>query len=179
MYSCCPSVHIIRQDYWFINLYLHEHLTQKHVFKLTLLHGRTEFSIMKWEFVLGESRLHWRRQRCWAPAVFLLTSSPLPGWVGGLSVAPWTQFLPHSFPSVGRPPDLLYTLSQPVHVSHVWTWVQVEPWEVRYLPRCTVAKHHGQSKSSSCCSTVEEKRVYLTNLNTLSIRKWITSGCTQ
>lgn len=134
-------------------------------FKPTLLQQRMQCSIMKGEFVLPAHQIHWMRQRCWAPAVFLITSYPLPGWVEGQSETPQTQSQQLAFLSVGQPPDRLYTLSQTVHASRVWTLPQAEPWEGRYLPQCTVAKHHAQSRSSSCCSTMQNKR-HETCLNT-------------
>lgn len=127
-------------------------------FKPTLLEHRMQCYIMKGEFVLWGHRIHWMQQRCWAPAVFLIMSYPLLGWVVGQSEAPQTQFLQLSFLSAGQPPDRLYTLFQTVHASHVWTWPQAEPWEGRYLPQCTVAKRHAQSRSSSCCSTMQNER---------------------
>lgn len=141
----------------FIHLYLQKHQKQTQncrvTFDLALLHERC--SIMMQESVPEERRLHWMQQRCWAPAVFLLTLRPRPGWAEGQSEAPQTQSLQLSFPSVGRPPDRPYTRSQLVHVWRVWTGPQSEPWGGRYLPRCTVAGRRGQSTSSSCCSTVE------------------------
>lgn len=138
--------------------YMTRLLVYKLIFTITLgtetwSHARTQFSIMKWEFAQVGNQICWWQQRCWAPAVFLLMSFPLPGWEKGQSTAPQTQCLQLSFQSVGRPLDQLYTRSQTVHASRVWTWAQVEPWGGRYLPQYTVAKHHGQSRSSSCCST--------------------------
>lgn len=133
--------------------YMTRLLVYKPVFTKTLgtetwSHAITQISIMRSEFALMENRMHWRQQRCWALAVFLLMFPPLPG-----GEYPQTPSLPPFFQSVGQPPDRLYKQSQPVHASHVWTWAQVEPWGGRCLPQCTVAKHHGQSRSSSCCST--------------------------
>lgn len=114
---------------------------------------------VKWASVLEKNRFHLRRQRCSAPAVFLLTSSLPPGCVKCHSEAPQTQFLQRSFLSAGQPPDRLYRSSQPVRASHVWTWVQGEPLEGRHLPQCTGTKHHGRSRSSSCCSTMGKKQL--------------------
>lgn len=128
--------------------------------KATLLQPRMQWAIMKGEFVLSGHQIHWMQQRCWAPAIFLIRSYPLLSWVEGQSKAPKTQFLRLSFLSAGQPPDPLYTLLQTVHASHVWILLQAEPWEGRYLRQCTVAKHHAQSRSSSCCSTMQKKRQY-------------------
>lgn len=110
---------------------------------------------MKWEFVPAGNRLHWGQQRCWAPAVSLIASSPPE--VEGLLGAPQIQFLQPSFLLGGQPLGQLYTQPLTVHASRVCFWAQAEPWGGQYLPQCTVAMHHGQSKSSFCCSTTGEK----------------------
>lgn len=106
-------------------------------------------------FVLQGRQVHWTQQRCWVPAVFQINSYLLWRWVESRSKTPQTQFLPLFFLWAGRPPDQLCGLSRQVHASHAWTLAQAEPWEGQYLPRCTVAEHHVQSMSSSCCSTVQ------------------------
>lgn len=116
---------------------------------------KSQFSVMKWEFVPVGNRLHWGQQRCWAPAVSLTAFSPLE--VEGLLEAPQIQFLQPSFLLGGQPPGQLYTRSLTVHASRVCFWAQAEPWGGRYLPQCTVAMHHGQSTSSFCCSTAGEQ----------------------
>lgn len=161
---------------WFLHFYLHVHLkptqpTEK---------GEMLCGVKRGDFVPA-----WQK-RCWAPVVSPIASCPPPRWLEGRSEAQQTQFPPPSFLSAGRPPCRLYTQCQTVRASHVWIWPRAEPWGGRCLPQCTAAKHHVQSRSSSCCSTVQKKKtlecfkgIFIVQQLIIEHKKRIKAGCTQ